>query len=105
MFKKDSGPRDVNFLWVAAGGYLVYLSYKLVMAQLRGEGTNIFLTILFVTIFTTVGILVMLREWKLYRHGPQSDDPMPPVSSETDEDPDEISEDETFEDSEDTPDV
>ena len=67
--EKEKGPRQVNYLWVLAGGYLVYLGIELIYGVIKGESTLGFLGILAAVAFFVVGGWVCLREWKLYRYG------------------------------------
>lgn len=65
--KKQSG--RVNYIWVLAGGYLIYVAYKLIRGLFAGDGLNPLATIPFIVIFLVVGGLVLLREWKAYKYG------------------------------------
>ena len=103
--KKENGPRQVNYLWVLAGGYLVYLGGELIYGVIKGESTLKFFGILAAVVFILVGGWLCLREWKIYRYGAKEDQQQQdelPEETETDEElrleeieePDEISEDE-----------
>ena len=65
--KKQSG--RVNYIWVLAGGYLIYLAYKLIRGLLAGEDVNLLFAIPSIVAFLVVGGLVLLREWKAYKYG------------------------------------
>ncbi len=65
--KKQSG--RVNYIWVLAGGYLIYLAYKLIRGLFAGEGVNLLIAIPCIAVFLLVGGLVLLREWKAYKYG------------------------------------
>ena len=67
--KKEKGPRQVNYLWVLAGGYLVYLGGELIYGVIKGESTLKFFGILAAVVFILVGGWLCLREWKIYRYG------------------------------------
>ena len=72
--KKQTG--KVNYVWVLAGGYLIYLAYKILRTFLAGEADEPLLAIGFVILFVVVGGLVLLREWKAYKFGMEHiDDP------------------------------
>jgi len=72
--KKQTG--KVNYIWVLAGGYLVYLAYKIFRTFLAGEADEPLLAIGAVVLFVAVGGLVLLREWKAYKFGMEHiDDP------------------------------
>lgn len=72
--KKQSG--RVNYIWVLAGGYLIYLAYKLIRGLLAGEAVNPLIAIPCIVAFLVVGGLVLLREWKAYKYGVEHiDDP------------------------------
>ena len=66
---KENGPRQVNYLWVLAGGYLIYLGVELIYGVIKGESTLGFWGILAAAAFFVVGGAVCLREWKIYRYG------------------------------------
>lgn len=65
--KKQSG--RVNYIWVLAGGYLIYLAYKLIRGLFAGEDVNLLFAIPSIVAFLVVGGLVLLREWKAYKYG------------------------------------
>ena len=67
--KEEKGPRQVNYLWVLAGGYLMYLGGELIYGVIKGESTLGFWGILAAVAFFLVGGAVCLREWKIYRYG------------------------------------
>ena len=72
--KKQTG--KVNYIWVLAGGYLVYLAYKIFRTFLAGESDEPMLAIGAVVLFVAVGGLLLLREWKAYKFGVEHiDDP------------------------------
>ena len=71
--KKEKGPRQVNYLWVLAGAYLVYLGGELIYGVIKGESTLEFFGILAAVVFILVGGWLCLREWKIYRYGAKED--------------------------------
>ena len=81
--KKEKGPRQVNYLWVLAGGYLVYLGGELIYDVIKGESTLEFFGILAAVVFILVGGWLCLREWKIYRYGTKEEQEM--LSEEAEE--------------------
>ena len=70
--KKRSG--KVNYVWVLAGGYLVYLAAQLLFGMRKSETPMIALG--GGLVFLVIGGGVMLREWKAYQYGLEHiDDP------------------------------
>lgn len=70
--KKQSA--RMNYVWVMAGGYLWYLSAKLLGGL--GDAKNIFLNLGGAAVFLPVGGFLLWREWKAYRYGLEhKDDP------------------------------
>ena len=67
--KKDRGPRQTNYLWVLAGGYLIYLGGDLIYSVIKGTTTVAALSIIAAVVFIGVGGWVCLREWRIYRYG------------------------------------
>ena len=65
--KKQTG--RVNYIWVLAGGYLIYLAYKLIRGLFTDESVNLLIAIPCIAVFLLVGGLVLLREWKAYKYG------------------------------------
>lgn len=59
----------VNYIWVLAGGYLIYLAYKLIRGLFTDESVNLLIAIPCIAVFLLVGGLVLLREWKAYKYG------------------------------------
>ena len=75
IFKqKKSGPREVNFIWPLAGGYLIYLGGKLLWMCWRGQGSNPVLSVLAGIVFMVAGGLIIRREWNIYNNGMQPDE-------------------------------
>ena len=67
--KEEKGPRQVNYLWVLAGGYLIYLGGELIYGVIKGESTLGLWGLLVAAAFFAVGGAVCLREWRIYRYG------------------------------------
>lgn len=94
--EKEKGPRQVNYLWVLAGGYLMYLGGELIYGVIKGESTLGFWGILAAIAFFVVGGWVCLREWRIYRYGAKEDPPseeLPEESGDRLEELDEMAED------------
>ena len=92
--KKQTG--KVNYFMVLAGGYLVYLAWKLFRGAAAGETDQPLVGVVGGIVFVAVGAMVLLREWKAYRYGQEHiDDP----ESWSDE-PEELLEDQQDEDAE-----
>ena len=91
--QEEKGPRQVNYLWVLAGGYLVYLGGELIYGVIKGESTLDFLGILAAVAFFVVGGWVCLREWKIYRYGSKEEQLAAQAeeqAAETEEEPDPV---------------
>ena len=82
--KKQSG--KVNYIWVLAGGYLIYLAYKLIRGLFTGEAVKLWIAIPCIVAFLVVGGLVLLREWKAYKYGVDHIDDPDSWSDEDEED-------------------
>ena len=82
--KKQSG--KVNYIWVLAGGYLIYLAYKLIRGLFAGEAVKLWIAIPCIVAFLVVGGLVLLREWKAYKYGVDHIDDPDSWSDEDEED-------------------
>ena len=64
--EKKSG--KVNYVWVLAGGYLVYLGAQLLFGIPKSE-TPVALDLIAGLAFVVIGGLLLLREWKAYKYG------------------------------------
>ena len=73
--KKQTG--KVNYIWVLAGGYLIYLAYKLFRGVMSGDaGQTPLIGIASGVLFVLVGAYLLHREWKAYKYGMEHiDDP------------------------------
>ena len=100
--KKEKGPRQVNYLWVLAGGYLVYLGGELIYGVIKGESTLEFFGILAAVVFILVGGWLCLREWKIYRYGTKEEQEMLSEEAEETALPEETDDADTAEDEEET---
>lgn len=100
--KKEKGPRQVNYLWVLAGGYLVYLGGELIYDVIKGESTLEFFGILAAVVFILVGGWLCLREWKIYRYGTKEEQETLPEEAEETALPEETEDADTAEDEEET---
>lgn len=100
--KKEKGPRQVNYLWVLAGGYLVYLGGELIYDVIKGESTLEFFGILAAVVFILVGGWLCLREWKIYRYGTKEEQEMLSEEAEETALPEETEDADTAEDEEET---
>jgi hypothetical protein len=67
MNKKQTG--KVNFVWVLAGGYLLYLAAQLFINVFRGTSDSPALGIGGGVAFTVIGAGPMWREWRAYKFG------------------------------------
>ena len=65
--KKQTG--KVNYVWVLAGGYLIYLAIKVFREVFLGRSSNPIFSIVGGVVFVVIGLAVMLREWRAYQYG------------------------------------
>lgn len=92
--KKQTG--KVNYIWVLAGGYLIYLAIQIFRTVLAGESDVPAVGITGGAVFAVLGVLLLLREWKAYRFAlAHKDDPstwsdepeeLPEISGDEEED-------------------
>ena len=76
----------VNYIWVLAGGYLIYLAYKLFRDLFKGDAPNVGLSIGCGILFVVVGAYALYREWRAYKFGlDHIDDPSTWSDEEEDE--------------------
>ena len=73
MEKKNNGRREVNYLWLVAGAYLLYLGGDIILKTLRGEDGGGILSTLAAIVFLLAGIWLCLRELQAYRRGRQTE--------------------------------
>ena len=65
--KKRTG--RVNYIWVLAGGYLIYLAIQLFGGVLTGKSDTPAIGLGGGALFLVVGGLLILREWRAYQYG------------------------------------
>lgn len=66
--QKDRRGR-VNYIWVLAGGYLIYLGYQVFRMFWKGTAGMPALTVPAAAVFIVVGALLLRREWISYKYG------------------------------------
>ena len=73
-----------NYVWVVAGGYLLYLAAQLFFGVIRGDSDSPAVGIGGGVLFLAVGGWLLWREWSAYQYGAKhKDDP----STWSDEEP------------------
>lgn len=65
--KKQTG--RVNYVWVLAGGYLIYLALQLFRNVLSGASDSPAIGIAGGAAFTVIGGALIFREWRAYQYG------------------------------------
>ena len=65
--KKRSG--KVNYVWVLAGGYLVYLATQLFGNVISGKSDTPAIGIAGGVVFVVIGCGLLIREWRAYQYG------------------------------------
>jgi hypothetical protein len=81
-------PGRVNYFWIAAGAYLIYLAFRLIDDLRRGTGGRAFISVPASIVFVVVGAFLFWREWKNYQAGKdagEEDEDLDPVEDEEDE--------------------
>ena len=72
--KKQTG--RVNYVWILAGGYLLYLAAQLFYNVVKGTSDSPPVGIAGGTVFVVIGGFLLWREWKAYRFALEhKDDP------------------------------
>ena len=72
--KKRRG--SVNYIWVLAACYLLYVAVQLGRRLFSGETDNPALNIGGLVVFTVAGVFLLWREWQAYRYSlAHKDDP------------------------------
>ena len=70
--EQQNGQRNVSYIWVLAGGYLIYLGGKLLWGFYQGGEGRAVVALLAGIVFMVVGGLVIRREWFAYRSSTQN---------------------------------
>ena len=65
--KKRRG--KVNYVWVLAGGYLVYLATQLFGNVISGKSDTPAIGIAGGVVFVVIGCGLLIREWRAYQYG------------------------------------
>ena len=65
--KKQTG--RVNYVWVLAGGYLIYLAVQLLAGVFTGKSDTPAIGVGGGVVFLIIGGLLILREWRAYQYG------------------------------------
>ena len=72
--RKPTG--KVNYIWVLAAGYLIYVAYKLFGRVWSGEAESLPVNIGGGVVFAVAAAFLLLREWRAYQYGlAHKDDP------------------------------
>ena len=89
--EQEKRPRgNVNYVWVLAGGYLVYLAFQLLRGVFKGETDYPAVGIIGGAAFAAFGGWLLWREWKTYKYAmAHKDDPETWSSEPETEDQDE----------------
>ncbi|MBR2661774.1 MAG: hypothetical protein IKE15_10315 [Clostridia bacterium] len=68
-------------IYVVAGGYLIYLAYGMLKDLIDKVPTTMpqFLQILFIILFTGIGITLLVFAWKVWKKGREDQDQNPVV--------------------------
>ena len=69
MQKNYNESRKLNYVWVLAGVYLLYLGGKLGYDLITGAAELQIWKFFIAAIFLAIGAFLCLREWKLYKTG------------------------------------
>ena len=64
----------VNYVWVVAGGYLLYLAAQLFFGVIRGDSDSPAVGIGGGILFLAVGGWLLWREWSAYQYGAKHKD-------------------------------
>ena len=68
--EQEKRPRgNVNYVWVLAGGYLVYLATQLFGNVISGKSDTPALGIAGGVVFVVIGCGLLIREWRAYQYG------------------------------------
>ena len=79
MKKQNEQQRgNVNYVWVLAGAYLIYLGGRLLYGLYRdgGDGLSPWIAVPAALVFAAAGIFLLRREWMAYKYAlAHKDDP------------------------------
>lgn len=87
--KKQTG--KVNYVWVLAGGYLIYLALQLFRNVWAETSDDPVVGVAGGVAFTVIGVALILREWRAYQYGKAHIDD-PSTWSDEPEEPGELGE-------------
>ena len=75
-----------SLLYGLVGGYLLYLAYELLQNRIKDVPTTMapWLAILFIILFTGIGITLLVYAWKIWKQGREDQDRNPVDLAETD---------------------
>lgn len=66
----------VNYIWVLAAMYLLYVAYQLFTNLIRGVAERPWVNVAGGLVFAAAAALMLLREWRAYQYGKEHiDDP------------------------------
>lgn len=66
----------VNYIWVMAAMYLLYLTYNLFSGLWKGDAENPLVNVIGGAVFAVAAVLMLLREWRAYQYSKEHiDDP------------------------------
>lgn len=85
--KKQTG--RVNYVWVLAGGYLIYLAAQLLWNVITGRSDSPAVGVIGGAVFVVIGGLLLGREWRAYQYGRKHIDDPSTWSDEEEEETDE----------------
>ena len=76
-----------SLLYALVGGYLLYTAYELLRNRINNVQTTmaLWLAILFIVLFTGVGVTLLVYAWKIWKKGREDQD-QTPVELEQQED-------------------
>lgn len=72
--KQNKNHGRVSYVWILAGGYLLYLAFRLLDGARRGETDRPLVGVACGILFIAVGVFLLVREWRRYRSGPGPED-------------------------------
>lgn len=93
MKKQKQQTGQVNYIWVLAGGYLIYLAFKIGREIYGGNASNPVIGAAGAVAFAGVGAALLIREWRAYQYGLKHIDDPTSWSDEDEELPEHTEED------------